>query len=134
MRWLDQMERDGNKLQVHPGVMRGDVKAKFALYMETWLPTALQARRFEAISRGCRSVPRRALTVSAAWATIPASFVAKMADKAASDKRISAIHHYSGFGAAAVKRALEVNHKFSTGQFTGTGTNITMTIDPPPPK
>jgi len=67
-------------------------------------------------------------------ATIPASFVAKMADKAASDKRVSAVHYYSGFGAAAVKQALEVNHKFSTGQFTGTGTNITMKIDPPPPK
>ena len=72
--------------------------------------------------------------IGSLMATIPASFVAKMADKAASDKRISAVHYYSGFGAAAVKQALEVNHKFSTGQFTETGTIITMTIDPPPPK
>jgi len=27
-----------------------------------------------------------------------------------------------------------VNYKFSTGQFAGSGTNITMKIDPPAPK
>jgi hypothetical protein len=52
-------------------------------------------------------------------ATVPAGFVENMADKAATDKRISAIHYYSGFGAAAVKQALEVNHKFVTGQPIG---------------
>jgi hypothetical protein len=53
-------------------------------------------------------------------ATVPAGFIEKMADRAATDKRISVIHYYSGFGAAAVKQALEVNHKFATtGQFSG---------------
>jgi hypothetical protein len=49
-------------------------------------------------------------------ATIPAGFIGKMADRAAGDKRLAQIHYYSGFGAAAVKQALEVNHKFAAGQ------------------
>ena len=49
-------------------------------------------------------------------ATVPTSFISKMADRAASDKRICQMHYYSGFGAAAVKQALEVNSKLSKGE------------------
>ena len=64
--------------------------------------------------------------IGSLMATIPSGFVGKMADRAATDKRIAATHYYSGFGAAAVKQALEVNHKFATGQFSGSGTSISM--------
>jgi len=117
LRWVDQMEREGNNLPVHPGVMLGDVKAKFAFAHGNFV----QDRPFGEKIRGYMKM----LGIGAAqgidgigslMATIPTSFIEKMADKAATDKRISVIHYYSGFGAAAVKQALEVNHKFATGE------------------
>jgi hypothetical protein len=38
------------------------------------------------------------------------------------------MHYYSGFGAAAVKQSLEVNHKFVTGQFSGSGSRISIAV------
>ena len=127
MRWLDQLDREGNRLPVHPGVMLGDVKAKFAFAHGNFVadrPLGEQVRGYiKMLSIGAA---QGIDGIGSLMATVPASFVAKMADKAATDKRISAIHYYSGFGAAAVKQALEVNHKFATGQFSGSGTSITM--------
>jgi 5,10-methylenetetrahydrofolate reductase len=129
MRWLDQLDREGNKLPVHPGVMLGDVKAKFAFAHGNFVaerPFGEQLRGyFKMLGIGAA---QGIDGIGSLMATIPASFVAKMADKAATDKRISAIHYYSGFGAAAVKQALEVNHKFATGQFSGSGTSITVEV------
>jgi hypothetical protein len=51
-----------------------------------------------------------------------------MANKSASDARICGIHYYSGFGAAAVKQALEVNHKLSIGQFTVTSSGKDISL------
>ncbi len=127
LRWLDQLDREGNKLPVHPGVMLGDVKAKFAFAHGNFVadrPTGDQIRGYMkmlgiGMAQGLDGI-------GSLMATIPASFFAKMADRAATDKRISATHYYSGFGAAAVKQALEVNHKFATGQFSGSGTSISM--------
>jgi hypothetical protein len=36
------------------------------------------------------------------------------------------MHYYSGFGAAAVKHALEVNHMLTEGQFTVEGKAILL--------
>jgi 5,10-methylenetetrahydrofolate reductase len=117
LRWLDKMEREGNKLPVHPGVMLGDVKAKFAFAHGNFVadrPTGEQISGYlKMISIGLN---QGLDGIGSLMATIPTGFVAKMADKAASDKRIAQMHYYSGFGAAAVKQALEVNHRFSTGQ------------------
>jgi len=59
-------------------------------------------------------------------APVPTSFISRMALEAASDKRIRGMHYYSGFGAAAVKHAIEVNHKLTTGQFTASGNAISL--------
>jgi 5,10-methylenetetrahydrofolate reductase len=135
VRWLDQMDREGNKLPVHPGVMLGDVKAKFAFAHGNFVAERPTSEKIRGYFKMLQIGAAQGIDgIGSLMATIPASFVAKMADKAGSDKRISAVHYYSGFGAAAVKQALEVNYKFSTGQFAGSGTNITMKIDPPPPK
>jgi hypothetical protein len=48
--------------------------------------------------------------IGSLMATVPTSFISKMATQAASDKRICGMHYYSGFGAAAVKQAIEINH------------------------
>jgi 5,10-methylenetetrahydrofolate reductase len=120
MRWLDQLDREGNTLPVHPGVMLGDIKAKFAFAHGNFVaerPFGEQIRGyFKMLGIGAA---QGLDGIGSLMATVPASFIEKMADKAATDKRISAIHYYSGFGAAAVKQALEVNHKFATGQFSG---------------
>lgn len=127
MRWLDQLDREGNKLPVHPGVMLGDVKAKFAFAHGNFVAD----RPFDQQLRGYMKMLGIGLAqgvdgIGSLMSTIPASFFAKMADRAATDKRIAATHYYSGFGAAAVKQALEVNHKFATGQFSGSGTSISV--------
>ncbi len=129
MRWLDQMDREGNTLPVHPGVMLGDVKAKFAFAHGNFVadrPLGEQIRGyFKMLGIGAA---QGLDGIGSLLATVPAGFVGTMADKAATDKRISQIHYYSGFGAAAVKQALEVNHKFVTGQFSGSGSRITLDI------
>ena len=127
MRWLDQLDREGNKLPVHPGVMLGDVKAKFAFAHGNFVAD----RPFDQQIRGYMKMLGIGMAqgvdgIGSLMSTIPASFFAKMADRAATDKRVAATHYYSGFGAAAVKQALEVNHKFATGQFSGSGTSISM--------
>jgi 5,10-methylenetetrahydrofolate reductase len=117
MRWLDQMEREGNKLPVHPGVMLGDVKAKFAFAHGNSVADRPFGEQIHGYMKMLGIGAAQGLDgIGSLMATIPAGFIAKMADRAAGDKRLSAIHYYSGFGAAAVKQALEVNHKFATGQ------------------
>ena len=117
MRWLDQMEREGNKLPVHPGVMLGDVKAKFAFAHGNFVADRPFGEQIRGYMKMLGIGAAQGLDgIGSLMATIPAGFVAKMADRAAGDKRLSAIHYYSGFGAAAVKQALEVNNKFATGQ------------------
>jgi methylenetetrahydrofolate reductase (NADPH) len=127
MRWLDQLDREGNRLPVHPGVMLGDIKAKFAFAHGNFVadrPLGEQIRGY--VKMLGIGAAQGIDGIGSLMATIPAGFIAKMADKAATDRRISAIHYYSGFGAAAVKQALEVNHKLATGQFSGSGTSISV--------
>ena len=114
LRWLDQLDREGNKLPVHPGVMLGDVKAKFAFAHGNFV----QDRPFGQQINGYMKMLGIGMAqgidgIGSLMSTIPTSFIEKMADRAATDKRVSAIHYYSGFGAAAVKQALEVNHQFT---------------------
>jgi 5,10-methylenetetrahydrofolate reductase len=117
MRWVDQIEREGNKLPVHPGVMLGDVKAKFAFAHGNFVADRPLGQQISGYMKMLGIGAAQGIDgIGSLMATIPTSFVEKMADKAASDKRISVIHYYSGFGAAAVKQALEVNYKFATGQ------------------
>ena len=106
MRWLDQLDREGNKLPVHPGVMLGDVKAKFAFAHGNFVA----ARPFDQQIRGYMKMLGIGMAqgvdgIGSLMSTIPASFFAKMADRAATDKRVAATHYYAGFGAAAVKQA-----------------------------
>lgn len=117
MRWLDSMERDGNQLPVHPGVMLGDVKAKFAFAHGNFVADRPMAEQIRGYMKMLGIGAAQGVDgIGSLMATIPTGFVGKMADRAMSDKRLSAIHYYSGFGAAAVKQALEVNHKFAAGQ------------------
>lgn len=117
MRWLDQMEREGNKLPVHPGVMLGDVKAKFAFAHGNFVADRPLGQQISGYLKMLGIGAAQGIDgIGSLMATIPTGFVAKMADRAAGDKRLSAMHYYSGFGAAAVKQALEVNHKFANGQ------------------
>jgi 5,10-methylenetetrahydrofolate reductase len=93
MRWLDRLDREGNTLPVHPGVMLGDVKAKFAFAHGNFVaerPFGEQIRGyFKMLGIGAA---QGLDGIGSLMATVPASFVAKMADAAATDKRISAIH------------------------------------------
>jgi 5,10-methylenetetrahydrofolate reductase len=117
MRWLDQMEREGNKLPVHPGVMLGDVKAKFAFAHGNFVADRPLGQQIRGYMKMLGIGAAQGIDgIGSLMATIPTGFVTKMADKAAGDKRLAQMHYYSGFGAAAVKQALEVNHKFATGQ------------------
>lgn len=125
MRWLDQMESDGNKLPVHPGVMLGDVSAKFAFAHGNFV----QGRPRNEQIRGYVKMLQIGLAqgidgIGSLMADVPTSFISKMATQAAGDKRICGMHYYSGFGAAAVKQAIEVNHKFAAGQFEISGNMI----------
>jgi 5,10-methylenetetrahydrofolate reductase len=117
MRWVDQMEREGNKLPVHPGVMLGDVRAKFAFAHGNFVQDRPLPEKIRGYLKMLGIGAAQGIDgIGSLMAAVPAGFVAKMAERAAGDKRIAAIHYYSGFGAAAVKQALEVNHKFTMGQ------------------
>jgi hypothetical protein len=125
MRWLNELEREGNKLPVHPGVMLGDINAKFGFAHGNFV----QGRPRNEQIRGYIKMLQIGIAqgidgIGSLMATVPTSFIAKMATHAASDKRIWGMHYYSGFGAAAVKQALDVNHKFSSGQFETSGNMI----------
>ncbi len=127
LRWLNHLEREGNKLPVHPGVMLGDVKAKFAFAHGNFVagrPTGEQIRGyFKMLQIGAA---QGIDGIGSLMAPVPTSFISKMALQAGSDKRIRGMHYYSGFGAAAVKQAVEVNHKLTAGQFTASGNAISL--------
>jgi len=122
MRWLNRMEQEGNQLPVHPGVMLGDVRAKFAFAHGNFVagrPTREQIRGyFKMLQIGAA---QGIDGIGSLVAPVPTSFISRMARESASDKRISAMHYYSGFGAAAVKHALEVNHMLTAGQLAVSG-------------
>ena len=127
MRWLKRLEDEGNKLPVHPGVMLGDVRAKFAFAHGNFVagrPTHEHIRGyFKMLQIGAA---QGIDGIGSLVAPVPMSFISRMARESASDKRICAMHYYSGFGAAAVKHALEVNHKLTAGQFTVSGNAIVL--------
>jgi len=119
MRWLDEMAREGNKLPVHPGVMLGDVKAKFAFAHGNFVAGRPAGEQIKGYLKMLQIGAAQGLDgIGGLMANIPTGFIAKMAEKSASDPRICGVHYYSGFGAAAVKQALEVNSMLSRGQFT----------------
>ena len=127
MRWLNRMQREGNQLPVHPGVMLGDVRAKFAFAHGNFVvgrPTHEQIRGyFKMLKIGAA---QGIDGIGSLVASVPTSFISRMARESATDKRIAAMHYYSGFGAAAVKHAIEVNHKLTAGQFTVSGKAIAL--------
>ena len=127
MRWLNRLEREGNKLPVRPGVMLGDVRAKYAFAHGNFVagrPTHEQIRGyFKMLQIGAA---QGIDGIGSLIAPVPTSFISRMALEAASDKRLSGMHYYSGFGAAAVKHAIEVNHKLTAGQFTASGNAISL--------
>jgi|SRR5579871_1698387 len=127
MRWLNRLEQEGNKLPVHPGVMLGDVRAKFAFAHGNFVvgrPTHEQIRGyFKMLQIGAA---QGIDGIGSLVAPVPVSFISRMARESASDQRISAMHYYSGFGAAAVKHALEVNHMLTAGQFSVSGKAIVL--------
>lgn len=130
LRWLDRLERAGNKLPVRPGVMLGDVKAKFAFAHGNFVagrPTSEQIRGYLKMLQ--IGAAQGLDGIGSLMATVPTSFIAKMALRAEGDngdKRIRGMHYYSGFGAAAVKQAVEVNHQLATGQFRVSGNGIAV--------
>ena len=117
MRWLNRLEHEGNKLPVHPGVMLGDVRAKFAFAHGNFVagrPTHEQIRGyFKMLQIGAA---QGIDGIGSLVAPVPMSFISRMARESAADKRICGMHYYSGFGAAAVKHAIEVNHMLTAGQ------------------
>ena len=127
MRWLNRLEREGNKLPVHPGVMLGDVRAKYAFAHGNFVsgrPTHEQIRGyFKMLQIGAA---QGIDGIGSLIASVPTSFISRMALQSASDKRIQEMHYYSGFGAAAVKHAIEVNHMLTAGQFTASGNAISL--------
>jgi hypothetical protein len=127
LRWLNRLDREGNKLQVRPGVMLGDVRAKFAFAHGNFVagrPTHEQIRGyFKMLQIGAA---QGIDGIGSLMAPVPTSFISKMALQSASDKRIRGMHYYSGFGAAAVKHAIEVNHRLTAGQFTASGNAISL--------
>ncbi len=117
MRWVDQIERDGNKLPVHPGVMLGDVNAKFGFAYGNFVADRPLGEQISGYMKMIGIGLAQGLDgIGSLMANVPTGFVHKMAEKAAADKRIAQMHYYSGFGAKAVKEALEVNHAFATGK------------------
>ena len=127
MRWLNGLEREGNKLPVRPGVMLGDVRAKFAFAHGNFVagrPTGEQIRGYLKMLQ--IGAAQGIDGIGSLMAPVPTSFISRMALQAASDKRICGMHYYSGFGAAAVKHAIEVNHMLTAGQFTASGNAITL--------
>jgi hypothetical protein len=127
MRWLNGLEREGNKLAVHPGVMLGDVRAKFAFAHGNFVvgrPTHEQIRGyFKMLQIGAA---QGIDGIGSLMANVPTSFISRMAREAASDTRICGMHYYSGFGAAAVKQAIEINYKLTSGQFETSGNAISL--------
>jgi hypothetical protein len=127
MRWLKRLEREGNKLPVHPGVMLGDVRAKFAFAHGNFVagrPTHEQIRGyFKMLQIGAA---QGIDGIGSLVAPVPMSFIARMASESASDKRICGMHYYSGFGAAAVKHALEVNQMLTAGQLPVPGKTVVV--------
>ncbi len=127
MRWLNRLDREGNKLPVHPGVMLGDVRAKFAFAHGNFVagrPTHEQIRGyFKMLQIGAA---QGIDGIGSLVAPVPTSFISRMALQAASDNRICGMHYYSGFGAAAVKHAMEVNQMLTAGQFTASGNAISL--------
>jgi hypothetical protein len=127
MRWLKRLEQEGNKLPVHPGVMLGDVRAKFAFAHGNFVagrPTHEQIRGYFKMLR--IGAAQGIDGIGSLVAPVPMSFISRMARESATDKRICSMHYYSGFGAAAVKHALEVNHLLTAGQFTVSGKAILL--------
>lgn len=127
MRWLNRLEREGNRLPVHPGVMLGDVRAKFAFAHGNFVvgrPTHEQIRGYFKMLR--IGAAQGIDGIGSLVAPVPTSFISRMARESAADKRISSMHYYSGFGAAAVKHAIEVNHMLTAGKFTCSGTTILL--------
>src|SRR4030095_514389 len=87
MRWLDQLDREGNALLVHPGVMLGDVKAKFAFAHGNFVAGRAFGEQIRAYVKMLGIGAAQGIDgIGSLMATIPASFVAKMADKAATDR------------------------------------------------
>jgi hypothetical protein len=127
LRWLNRLEREGNKLPVHPGVMLGDVRAKYAFAHGNFVadrPTHEQIRGyFKMLQIGAA---QGIDGIGSLMAPVPTSFISRMALQSASDKRICGMHYYSGFGAAAVKHAIEVNHMLAAGKFTASGKAISL--------
>jgi len=127
LRWMNRLEKEGNKLPVKPGVMLGDVRAKYAFAHGNFVagrPTHEQIRGyFKMLKIGAA---QGIDGIGSLMAEVPTSFISRMALQAASDKRFRGMHYYSGFGAAAVKHALEVNHKLTAGQFTASGNAISL--------
>ena len=127
MRWLKRLDDEGNKLPVHPGVMLGDVRAKFAFAHGNFVagrPTHEQIRGyFKMLQIGAA---QGIDGIGSLVAPVPMSFISRMAREAASDQRICGMHYYSGFGAAAVKHAIEVNHMLTTGQFECSGKTVAL--------
>jgi hypothetical protein len=127
LRWLDRVEREGNKLTVRPGVMLGDVRAKFAFAHGNFVagrPTHEQIRGyFKMLQIGAA---QGIDGIGSLMAPVPTTFISRMALQAASDKRLRGMHYYSGFGSAAVKHAIEVNHMLTAGQFTASGNAISV--------
>jgi len=127
MRWLNSLEREGNKLPVHPGVMLGDVKAKFAFAHGNFVADRPTGEKIRGYMKMLQIGAAQGLDgIGSLMANIPTSFISRMAREAGSDKRICGMHYYSGFGAAAVKQAIEVNHKLTEGKFTVSGNAISL--------
>ncbi len=127
MRWLNRLEREGNNLPVHPGVMLGDVKAKFAFAHGNFVADRPRNEQIRGYFKMLQIGAAQGIDgIASLMANVPTSFILKMARQAASDKRICGMHYYSGFGAAAVKQAIEINHKLTSGQFEEAGNVISL--------
>lgn len=127
MRWLNRLEREGNKLPVHPGVMLGDVKAKFAFAHGNFVAGRPKGEQIRGYLKMLQIGAAQGVDgIGSLMANVPTSFISKMAAHAASDKRICGMHYYSGFGAAAVKQAIEINNKLASGQFATSGNSISL--------
>jgi hypothetical protein len=107
--------------------MLGDVRAKYAFAHGNFVagrPTHEQIRGyFKMLQIGAA---QGIDGIGSLIAPVPTSFMSRMALEAATDKRLSGMHYYSGFGAAAVKHAIEVNHKLTAGQFIASGNAISL--------
>jgi hypothetical protein len=127
MRWLNRLDREGNKLPVHPGVMLGDVRAKFAFAHGNFVAGRPRQEQIRGYFKMLQIGAAQGIDgIGSLLATVPMSFISRMATQAAADKRICGMHYYSGFGAAAVKQAIEVNHMLTAGQFFAAGNSISL--------